>query len=262
MKEWLKNRNKNLVSFYAIIAFFILWEVSARLHWLDTQFVPPFTAVLACGWKLILNGQLFIHIATSLQRIILGFALAAIISLPLGFILGGWAPAVTRFLTPLFNTLSNINAFTLFPLFLILFGIGEGCKISVIFWAALWPMLFTTIAGVQQVDPLLIKAARAMGAGAARVFLQVVLPGAATRLATGIKSGMTMAFMMLIGAELIGAEAGLGWLIQNSKKNYEMPRMYVAIITIAIVGLIISYLLDWLEKSIIIWKEVPNDIRN
>jgi NitT/TauT family transport system permease protein len=261
MYNWFKNLNKKLVSFYAIIAFFILWEVATRLHWLDTQFVPPPSVILAEAWKLVLNGQIFIHIATSLQRTFLGFGLAIVVALPLGFILGGWVPAVSKFLTPLFNSLSQINAFTLFPLFLILFGIGEGAKISIIFWAAVWPILFTTIAGVQQVDPLLIKAAKAMGAKGVRIFLQVVLPGAASRLATGIKTGMTMAFMMLIGAEVMGAEAGLGWLIQNSKKNYNIPRMYVGLVTIAVVGLIVSYLLDWLEKEIITWKEVSADVK-
>ncbi|MBN7773345.1 ABC transporter permease [Clostridium aminobutyricum] len=260
MSDWLRQLNKRLFTLYAIIAFFILWEVAAQQQWIDTQFIPAFSTVMAKGWELLISGQLLIHIATSLQRIFLGFLLAVGIALPLGFALGGCLPAVTKFLMPLFNTFAQINAFTLFPLFIILFGIGEGCKISIIFWAAIWPILFTTIAGVQQIDPLLIKAASAMGAKGPRIFFQVVLPGAATRLATGIKSGMTMAFMILIGAELMGSEAGLGWLIQNSKKNYEMPRMYVAIITIAIVGLLISYLLDWLEDSIITWKEVSNDV--
>lgn len=255
MSIWFKNVNKALVSFYAIIVFFILWETAADMKWIDTQFVPALSTVVADLWKLILNGQLFIHIATSLQRTFLGFGLAAAIALPLGFILGGWIPSVARFLNPLLNSLSQINAFTLFPLFLILLGIGEKSKIGVILWAALWPVLFTTIAGVQQVDPLLIKAARAMGAGGIKIFFQVILPGAATKLAAGIKTGMTMAFMMLIGAETMGAEAGLGWLIQNSKKNYNIPRVYAGLITIAVIGLIVSYLLDWLEKNVITWKE-------
>ncbi|MDF2987468.1 MAG: ssuC 4 [Eubacterium sp.] len=252
---WLKNANKTLISFYAIMAFFIFWEAAADMNWIDTQFVPALSTVLTDLGRLVVNGQIFIHIATSLQRTFLGFGLAAVIALPLGFILGGWAPKVAKFLNPLFNSLSQINAFTLFPLFLILLGIGEKSKIGVIFWAALWPILFTTIAGVQQVDPLLIKAARAMGANGIKIFLQVILPGAASKLAAGIKTGMTMAFMMLIGAEAMGSEAGLGWLIQNSKKNSNIPRVYVGLITIALVGLIVSYLLDWLEDNIITWRE-------
>lgn len=255
MSLWLSKVNKKLVSFYAIVAFFIFWEVAAGMKWIDTQFVPALSTVLTDMGKLILNGQLFIHIATSLQRTFLGFGLAALVALPLGFILGGWLPKVAKFLNPLFTTLAQINAFTLFPLFLILLGIGESSKIGVIFWAALWPVLFTTIAGVQQVDPLLIKAARAMGADGIKIFIQVILPGAATRLATGIKTGMTMAFMMLIGAEAMGSEAGLGWLIQNSKKNSNIPRVYVGLISIAIVGLLVSYFLDWLENELITWKE-------
>lgn len=257
----LKSLQKKLVNVYGIIGFFILWESAARLNWIDVQFVPAFSTVLQEGFKMILTGELFIHIATSLQRVFLGFSLAIIIAVPLGFVLGGWIPSAVKFLNPLFVNLSQINAFTLFPLFIILFGIGEPAKISIIFWSVIWPVLFTTMAGVQQVDPLLIKAARAMGASGAEIFLKVILPGAATRIFTGIKTGATMAFMMLIGAEMIGAEAGLGWIIFNSQKNYAIPRLYVGIVAIAILGLVIAYLLEEVERNVITWKEDSNNIK-
>lgn len=255
MGIWLRKLSSRLSNGYFIVLFFVLWQIAPTVGWANPKFVPPLSKVLGEGWKLILNGELFIHISISLQRVFLGFFLAAVIGLPLGFILGGWLPRVAKFLRPLMNLFAQINSMTLFPLFIILFGLGEGGKISIIFWASFWPVLFTTMAGVQQVDPMLIKCAKSMGTNGAVIFFKVILPGAALQIFTGLKTGVTMAFMMLIGAEVLGANMGLGWLVHNSEANWLIPRLYAGLLTIAVVGLIINYSLEWLESNIITWRE-------
>ncbi len=259
MIHWFRRINRKFMSYYFIALFFVLWEIAPKVGWANPRFVPPLSKVLLEGWKLIKNGDLFIHISISLQRTFLGFLLATAVALPMGFILGGWLPRVAKFLKPLMNLFAQINSMTLFPLFLLLFGLGEGGKISIIFWASFWPVLFTTLAGVQQVDPILIKCARSMGTNGVTVFLKVVLPGAALQIFTGIRTGVTMAFMMLIGAEVMGANMGLGWLVHNSEANWLIPRLYTGLLTIAVIGLIINYTLEWLESSIITWREAAPD---
>ncbi len=253
MKKILATLNDRLLSTYGVIAFFLLWEMAPRLGWADAQFIPTLSRVLLAIWKLAITGELFIHIASSLQRILAGLFLAIVIAVPLGFIMGGWLPGLARFLRPLMTMLAQINAFTLFPLFIIFFGIGEGAKISIIFWSTFWPILFITLAGVQQVDPLYIKSARSMGASGFTIFFKVILPGAARSIFTGIRIGNTMAFMMLIGAEMIGADTGLGWLIHNSNVNNTIPRLYAGLVTIAMVGVGLNYSLQWLEDSLFTW---------
>jgi len=255
MLNWLRELNNKLLGFYFIILFFIFWQVAPMVGWANPKFIPPLSKVLAAGWVLVQNGDLFIHIAVSLERVFIGLFIAIAAGLPLGFILGGWLPRVARYLAPLMNLCAQINTMTLLPLFLILFGVGEGGKYSIIFWAAFWPILFTTMAGVKQVDPSLIKSARVMGADGITVFFKVILPGAALQIFTGIRIGATMAFMLLIGAELLGANMGLGWLIRNAEDNWIIPRLFLGLLAIAVIGLIINYSLEWLEDTLITWRE-------
>ena len=257
--ETVKKFGDFALGYVAIGFFFLMWEIAPRLGWADAQFIPPLSQVLAVIWKLAVSGELFIHIAISLQRTLLGFSMAVLIAIPLGFILGGWAPALTRFISPLLDALAQVNPFTLFPIFIVLFGIGEWGKVCIIFWTTLWPVLFTTIAGVRQVDPLLVKCARSMGANGETIFFQVILPGAVIPIFAGIRTGLTMAFIMLIGAEMIGADMGLGWMIQNSEINNAIPRMYAAVVTIAVLGMALNRVAHWLEDNIVVWKETEED---
>jgi NitT/TauT family transport system permease protein len=159
-------------------------------------------------------------------------------------------------LNPLLVNLSLVNPFTLLPVFILLLGMGEGSKIFVIYWVVLFPALFSTIAGINRIDPQLIKAARAMGSGGMKIFFDIILPGSAANLFTGIKSAITMGFTVLLGSEMLGARSGLGWIIFNSQKNYNIPRAYVGILFIALAGVIVSVLIDALQKRIVRWQEV------
>lgn len=258
MKKWLALLNDKLLDTYGIIAFLLLWEFAPRFGWADPQFIPPLSKVLLAAWKLAITGDLFIHIAASLQRTLVGLVLAIIIAVPLGFILGGFFQNLTKYLQPLLNILGQINAFSLFPIFILFFGIGEVAKISIIFWSCIWPILFTTIAGVHQVDPLLIKGARSMGAGRITIFFKVVLPGAAPSIFTGLRFGSSVAFLMLIAAEMIGASAGLGWLVHNSAVNSIMPRLFASTITIALLSMGLNYLIHWIEGNVVTWRQDIN----
>jgi NitT/TauT family transport system permease protein len=255
MKKHLNQLTDNFIDVSGIIAFFLLWEVLPRIGVVDGQFIPPLSVVLGALWKLAADGMLFIHIAASLQRTFIGLALAIAFGVPFGFLLGGVYPALSRQLRPLLRLLGQINGFSLFPIFILFFGIGESAKVSIIFWSSVWPVLFTTIAGIQQIDPSYIKSARSMGAGRFIIFNKVILPGAAPVIFTGIRTGATHAFLMLMAAEVIGASAGLGWLIHNSAMNNIIPRLFAGVIAIAVLGALITYLIDFLETNLLDWKQ-------
>jgi NitT/TauT family transport system permease protein len=255
MKDSFKDLTTRLVDFSGIITFFLLWEILPRIGVVDGQFIPPISEVLVALWILASDGSLFIHIAASLQRTVIGLVLAIVVAVPMGFILGGVFPALSRQLRPLFRLFGQINGFSLFPVFMLFFGIGESAKVSIIFWSTLWPVLFTTISGVQQVDPLYIKSARSIGANKFIIFRKVLLPGAAPVIFTGVRTGATIAFLLLMAAEVIGASAGLGWLIHNSAMNNIIPRLFAGVITIAVLGVFITYLIDYVEETIVDWKQ-------
>jgi NitT/TauT family transport system permease protein len=247
--------NDRLIDYYGIVLLLVLWEAAPRLGWIDTQFFPPPSLIAREGAKLLASGELLVHIGISLKRTLQGLFCAISLAVPLGFIMAGWFPRPTKFLTPLLRLLGQINAFSLFPLFVLFFGIGELAKFSIIFWSCLWPVLFTTIAGVKQVEPLLIKVSRSMGSGRLTIFVKVLLPGALPSIFTGIRVGSNVAFLMLIAAEMIGASTGLGWLIHNSSVNYVIPRLYLAAVLIAALGMSLNYLIHFIEARVVTWKQ-------
>lgn len=260
MEKHLHGFADKLINISGLIIFFLAWEALPRLGVVNGQFIPPLSKVLFEIWKLAADGSLFIHTAASLQRTFAGLFLSVAVAVPLGFLLGGVFPALSRHLRPLLRIFGQINAFSLFPIFILFFGIGEVGKVAIIFWSAVWPVLFTTIVGVRNIDPLYIKSARAMGADKYTIFSKVILPGAAPVVFTGIRTGATHAFLMLIAAEMIGAKAGLGWLVHNSEVNAIMPRLFGAMITIAILGTAMNYLLFLLEESFVTWKQATEKV--
>nr|WP_094606704.1 ABC transporter permease [Sporomusa silvacetica] len=251
VKTGIKYIGDQFINSLGIIMLLLVWEFAPRYGLVDRQFFPPFSQVLLYLGKLAASGVLFIHIAASLQRIFLGLVLAAIIAVPAGIILGGVFPALSRNLMRLFRLLEQVNALPLSLIFILFFGIGELVKVFIIFWSTIWPILFTTIAGVRHVDPLYINMARSLGANRLEIFSKVILPAAAPAIFTGIRSGATYAFFILIAAESMGAYYGVGRLIRSST--------FGAVIVIALLGMSLNYLLHSIENSFLDWKKNLRD---
>jgi NitT/TauT family transport system permease protein len=239
----------------AVILFLALWEAAPRLGLANRTFIPPLSETLAMLWEMLITGRLHVHVLLSLRRALSGFVIASFIGLPLGFLLGGWFKRFEEYLNPLLNILSQVNPFSVFPVFVLLFGIGEIAKVAIIFWVCVWPILFGTINGVKNIDPILVKAALGMSTGKLALFRKIVLPGAAPGIFAGLKQGAGISFFMLIAAEMIGASAGLGFMVLNAQHNFQIKRLFVAVITIALLGLFITWAINMLEKKIITWKE-------
>lgn len=255
MKAYADTFLGRLIDFSGLVTFFLLWELLPRFGIINGQFIPPLSTVVSQILLMALDGTLFLHITASLQRTIIGLVTAVGLAVPLGFLLAGVFPALSKQLRPLFRLFAQINAFSLFPIFILFFGIGELSKVAIIFWSTVWPVLFTTIVGVQNLDPLYIKSARSMGADKVTLFNQVILPGAAPVIFSGVRTGASHAFLMLIAAELIGAHAGLGWVIHNAEVNALMPRLFAGMIIIAVLGTLLNYLLLLAEETVVTWKE-------
>ncbi|MDR1676857.1 MAG: ABC transporter permease [Deltaproteobacteria bacterium] len=247
--------NQRIMSWYGIIAFLILWQIAPYVGLVDGRFIPPVSEIVSDALKLVLNGQIFIHAAISAQRVLIGLIAAFIVAIPSAVVLAGWFPRLTRFMFPLLQLLGNINPFAIFPLFILFFGVGEIAKFAIIFWSSLFPILNTTINGVINIEPILLKAARSMGATKTTIFWKVVLPGALPSIITGFRMGATTAVLFLIAAEMLSASAGLGWLIHNSSVNYYIPRIYVGVVGIAVLGMLMNLLINKLETFFLDFKE-------
>ncbi len=239
----------------SVLLFILLWELGWRAGIISSNFVAAPSEIVKTIVNMAESGELTVHTAISLQRSALGFAFAALIGIPLGFLLGGWFKTFERIVYPVLRLLGQFNPFSLFPVFIMLFGIGELSKVVMIFWVSLWPIVFNTITGVKEVEPLIVKCARSMGAQRPVLFLKVVLPSAMPYIFTGLKMSSGTAFFMLIAAEMIGASKGLGWLVLNAQINYMIPRLFSATVLICSLGLILNNLLKLIEKRVINWKD-------
>ena len=236
-----------------IVGLALLWELAPRLGLTDPVFLPPLTEVLAAGWALALNGQLWEHTSVSLLRALGGLVIAILYAIPLGLAIG-WYGRLGEFLNPLIELLRNTAPLALLPVFILLLGIGEVSKVSMVVYSCSWPLLLNTISAVQQVDPLLIKSARTMGATPRQLFLKVILPASIPTIFVGIRLASASAMLVLIATEMVGAKAGLGYLIIYAQYSFLIPDMYFGIIAITFIGIVLNAILQALEKHFTAWK--------
>ncbi|WP_326647883.1 MULTISPECIES: ABC transporter permease [unclassified Streptomyces] len=237
----------------AIAALLAVWESAPRLGLVDRTFLPPFSEVAVAWWQLLLDGQLAEHTQASLQRSFTGFALAVVIAVPLGLLIGWYRP-LAQLLGPLLEVFRNTAALALLPVFVLLLGIGETSKVSIVLYACTWPILLNTISAVSSVDPTLLRLARSMDLPAPRIFQKVILPASVPTVFTGIRMAGAVAILVLVAAEMVGAKAGLGYLVNASQFNFAIPDMYAGIITISAIGVAFNQLLVALERRFTSWR--------
>ena len=236
-----------------LVLFLLLWELLPRTGIVSDAYLSPPSAVLASIWDLVEKGQLYKHIAASLQRSLWGLLLAISAGVLLGLVMGAVRP-LERLLDPVLQLFRQTSAFALFPVFILFLGIGELSKVAIIFWASFWPVLLSTIGGVKQVDRLLINSALSMGATRRFIFLKVVLPAALPSIFTGVRLAGAYCITALVAAEMIGAHSGLGFLTLNSQETFQIPTMYAGIFLLAVLGLLLNYLLALLERRLLRWR--------
>jgi NitT/TauT family transport system permease protein len=232
-----------------LLVLLALWETIPRLGLADPTFLPPFSDVIAAGWQLAQSGELYDDIAASLLRALSGFLISVVLIVPLGLVVG-WYARLGDILNQFIEVCRNTAPLALLPVFILFLGIGEFSKITMVVYSCAWPLLLNTIAGVKQVDPLLIKSARTMGATPQQLFRKVVLPAALPTIFVGIRLASASAMLVLVASEMVGAKAGLGYLIIYSQYSFLIMQMYFGILGITVIGLTFNAVLEALERRL------------
>lgn len=240
-----------------LVLFFGGWQfVSAwLLPRIDPNLVtlmPPPTEVLQAAWELVRNGQLAKHFWASLQREVVAFMYASI-AIPIGLAMG-WYRRLQQMLDPVFEMLRPIPPIAWIPLAILWFGISDFQNQFIIFLGIFFPLLLNTVAGVKNVEPNLIRAARCLGASEAAVLWKVVLRAALPQIVTGVRVGLGVGWMALVAAELVGATSGLGWLISDARSVLRTDIILVGMISIGVAGLAIDQGLRALAKRLLPWS--------
>lgn len=238
----------------AIALFLLLWDLAPRFGLINRTFLPPFTEVIAKGWEFAASGQLWPQVWVSLQRAVGGFALGVVVAVPLGLLLG-YFRRLDAYLDPLLQLLRQTNPVSLFPAFILFFGIGYVTNVAIIFWVVVWPILLATVSGVQQADPALVKYGRSVGLGPVALFRKVILPSALPSIITGMRLAATYSFLMLVVSEMVGASSGLGYLIVNAQYLMSIHLLYVGVIVLALLGIAANWALVALERRLTGWRQ-------
>jgi NitT/TauT family transport system permease protein len=204
-------------------------------------------------WSRPRVGELARHVRASLVRSAAGFLLALVVAIPLGAAIAWYRP-VREFCTPVLELFRNTAALAILPVFMLILGIGETSKVAIVLYACFFPVLLSTITGVANVDPQLLRSARVLGLSPVATFRKVVFPAAVPTIFTGIRIAGAAAILVLIAAEMIGATAGLGFLITYANSNFLIPKMYAAILTTSVLGVTVNYGLIALERRFSRWR--------
>ena len=218
-------------------------------------FIVTPTVIVSTIVNLTVTGILIPNLLASLFRVLTAFGLALVVGLSVGLLLGGFFRNIQKTLDPLLQMISQANPFTLFPIFIAFLGIGEISKIAFIFFVTQWPILFNTVAGITNVDPILVKVAKTAGLGRFAVFHKVLLPASLPTVFTGIRMAAVFSLFMLIGAEMLGATSGLGYMVMQAEGVMNYPTMYAGIVIVALLGIIFMYSITLVEKRLTRWKQ-------
>jgi ABC-type nitrate/sulfonate/bicarbonate transport system permease component len=198
------------------------------------------------------------HVWASLQTVLGGWVLAIVIGVPLGLAMG-WSRILDSLVGPVFNVLRPIPPIAWIPLAIVWFGIGQSARFFVVFLAASIPCVVNAREGVRQVDPVLLRAARTLGAGSLTTIRRVALPSAAPLTFTGVRLSLGNAWMTLVGAELVAASSGLGFLLLDARRSLQPDLLFAAMLVIGLLGALFSFVLRWLEPRLVPWEAAHRD---
>ena len=241
----------------AIAAFLALWSLLSGavvvLKLFNPIFLPGPWLVLGNVLDMAIRGQLWIHLAATLERVALGFGAGAVLGVGLGLAAGHLTP-IRHIVEPLVELLRPIPPLAMLPMFIVWVGIGETSKVGFITYATFFPIFLTTITGVRQIDPLLLRAAQSLGARGVGLFTRVILPAALPDILTGLRLGVALAFFVIVISEFIGAEHGLGYLINDGRNFFLVPQMLGAAAVLGLLGYAGNGLVRLLERRLTRWQ--------
>jgi ABC-type nitrate/sulfonate/bicarbonate transport system permease component len=244
----------------ALAGFLVLWSLVAGavvvLKLFNPIFLPGPWIVVGSLVELAARGQLWMHVAATLERVAVGFGTGAALGVALGLAAGSLA-SVGNVVEPLVELLRPIPPLAVLPLFIVWVGIGEPSKIGFITYATFFPVFLTTVAGVRAIDPLLLRAARSLGARGVALFTRVILPAALPDVLTGLRLGVALAFFVIVISEFIGAEHGLGFLINDGRNFFLVPQMLGAAVVLGLLGYAGNELVRLLERRLTRWQHPP-----
>ena len=236
------------------LALLAVWQLAATLGWVDEYILPAPTVVFTTFIDLLASGELLRDVGISALRVAQGFALAAVAGLGLGLAMG---------LSKKFNAASDfllkilkpIPPIAWIPLAILWLGLGEAAKVFIIFIGAVFPILFNTLDAIRQTDGRYVDLARVLELKRGAFVQKIILPGALPQIMTGLRIGITIAWMCVVAAELIAASSGVGYLIMQARALAQSDVVIVGMLVTGLLGKLTDGALRLVERSLVKWRQ-------
>lgn len=232
----------------------VIWETVVAAGWVSAHMLPPPSELTLTLGDLLTSGALLGHIGISSLRVLIGFSIGAGLALLVGSAVG-LSHRIEALFDPTFQAVRAIPSLAWVPLLLLWLGIDEAPKITRIAIGAFFPVYLNFVAGIHSVDRKLVEVGGIYGLSGVRLVTRIFLPAALPNLFTGLRTGLSLAWMFLVAAELIAATRGLGYLLTDGRETGRADLVIVAIIVLALLGKLSDSLLQCLEQRLLVWRD-------
>ncbi len=244
----------------SVLGGLIIWELIGRFVVTNPILFAPFSKVLEAGWALFVSGELQRHLAVSSIEFLLGFGLATIVGVALGFVM-----ATNRFaqhaLDPWVSFFYSSPLVALVPFFILVFGVGISSKVAIIFMVAIFPILLNAFVGIRSANTDLLEVGAAFNCTRAQIFSKILLPAALPFVIVGLRLGIGRALTGVVVSELFGSTAGLGWLIGTAGQSFDTPTVLFGVLMFSTIGVAMVEGLKWVERLLAPWRRTVQEVR-
>lgn len=245
------------IGFASIVSFVGIWALVAASGWIREDFLPSPAKLVSAFVDMLRDGYggspLWKHVGMSVMRAVSGFLAAVVLGVPLGILIGR-NEVLGAIVAPIIGFLRPIPPIAFVTLFVFYFGIGEGSKIGLIFMAAFWYVVLNCADGVRSVPQMLIRAGESMGLSPRQLFFRVIIPAAMPSIMTAMRAASSICWTLVVASELLGAQAGLGFIILDSAQYFNIPATFIGIVLIGIIGLAWELTLTAVQRRVLHWQ--------
>lgn len=247
---WSRTWVKVAGGFAVPVIVLVAWQIATSTGAVPTYRLPEPWSVVVAGIELIQRGELWLHIAISLQRVFIGFAVGSLIALVFAAIVG-LSDIGKALFSPILVALRAVPSLAWVPLLILWLQVGEESKVTLVAIGAFFPVYTTVADALQHVNPQLVEAGRTFGLRGWSLFKTVQLPAVIPSVVSGLRLALAQAWLFLVAAELLGASMGLGWMLNDSQQTGRVDRILLAIVLLAILGTITNAILVVFEKAVL-----------
>jgi NitT/TauT family transport system permease protein len=241
------------VSVLVFVALILFWEIGSRTGFISNLVLPAPSEAVTVLADLYRSDMLWKHLGASLQRLVIGWSMGTLLGVTVGLLIGLFSAARSG-LSPLVSALFAVPKIALLPLFIIWFGIGEGSKVATILFGTFFPTVIATYGGVDAVDRGLIRMGQSFGLSWLSIVRKIIIPGALPTILSGFRISISIGIILLVAAEMIGAEFGIGAYILLAGSLMATDQLIAGVSILAVLGLVLAWLIGKVERFFLRWR--------